>query len=181
MNVISVDTIYAVATPQILLHPVRLRVVQALLGDRELTTADLAAELPDVPKPTLYRHLAALLAGDVLQVVAERQVRGGVERTYRLDSSRTSSDSAAAATMTADERRSAFAVFLASLAAAYEASVARDDDAPFGYRTAAIHVPADDLAEFVGRVREAVEPWLAPAEGADRYLFSTVLVPAEQR
>jgi DNA-binding transcriptional ArsR family regulator len=168
------------AAPDILLHPVRLRVVQALLGDRALTTAQLAAELPDVPKPTLYRHIAALLGASVLQITAERQVRGGVERTYRLDRGAAATSEEAAA-MTDDERRAAFAVFTAGLAAAYEASVARGDTGPFGYRTAAVHLTAADVPEFARRVREAVQPWLAPADDADRYLFSTVLIPASTR
>jgi hypothetical protein len=45
-------------TADLLLHPVRLRIVQAFLGDRALTTGDLRAELPDVPPASLYRHVA---------------------------------------------------------------------------------------------------------------------------
>lgn len=166
------------AAPHVLLHPVRLRIVQALLGDRALTTAELSAELSDVPKPTLYRHVAALVEASVLEVAAQRRVRGAVERTYRLDESRASASADAAAEMTDEERRTGFAVFTAGLAAAYEASIERGDTAPFGYRTAAIHVPEEDLPQFVRRVREAVAPWLSPRRGADRYLFSTVLIPA---
>lgn len=41
-------------------HPVRLRIVKAFLGDRALTTKQLAAELPDVPAGSIYRHVARL-------------------------------------------------------------------------------------------------------------------------
>ena len=68
----------------LLLHPVRLRIVKAFLGDRALTTSQLAAELDDVPAGSLYRHIARLTKAGVLQVVAERRVRGAVERTYTL-------------------------------------------------------------------------------------------------
>ena len=44
----------------ILLHPVRLRIVLAVAND-EITTADLAERLPDVATATLYRHIATLL------------------------------------------------------------------------------------------------------------------------
>ncbi|WP_324273703.1 helix-turn-helix domain-containing protein [Blastococcus brunescens] len=53
----------------LLLHPVRLRVVQAFLGDRTLTTSDLRAELPDVPTASLYRHVGVLADAGVLTVV----------------------------------------------------------------------------------------------------------------
>ena len=56
-------------TADLLLHPVRLRIVQAFLGDRALTTSDLAAELADIPPASLYRHVARLVDAGVLAVV----------------------------------------------------------------------------------------------------------------
>ena len=41
----------------LLLHPVRLRIVQAFLGGRRLTTAQLRTALPDVSPATLYRQV----------------------------------------------------------------------------------------------------------------------------
>lgn len=63
------------------MHPMRLRIVKTFLGDRALTTAQIAAELDDIPMGSLYRHIAMLTKGGVLQVVAERRVRGTAERT----------------------------------------------------------------------------------------------------
>src|SRR5580658_3975046 len=48
------------ASADLLLHPVRLRIIKAFLGERALTTAQLAAELDDVPPGSLYRHVALL-------------------------------------------------------------------------------------------------------------------------
>jgi hypothetical protein len=64
-------TVARMVTAELLLHPVRLRVVQALLGDRVLTTGDLHAELPDVPTASLYRHVAVLAGAGVLEVAYE--------------------------------------------------------------------------------------------------------------
>lgn len=50
----------------LLLHPVRLRIVQALSG-RSLDMGTLQRRLPDLPTSSLYRHMAALRqAGIVL-------------------------------------------------------------------------------------------------------------------
>ena len=50
-------------TADLLLHPHRLRIVQAFLGRDRLTTADLRALLPDIPTATLYRQITTLLDG----------------------------------------------------------------------------------------------------------------------
>src|SRR5215467_1711411 len=55
------------ASADLLLHPVRLRIVQAFLGDRALTTSALAGELADVPPASLYRHVAKLVRAGVHQ------------------------------------------------------------------------------------------------------------------
>src|SRR5215475_5500044 len=98
-------TLGNMATADLLLHPVRLRIVEAFLGDRALTTSSLAAELADVPPASLYRHVARLVDAGVLAVVAERRVRGALERTYvlRLTAAAIGLDEVAA--MSADEDR----------------------------------------------------------------------------
>ena len=74
---------------EILLHPTRVRIMQSLiLGEREQVTANEICELlPDVPRTTLYRHINVLIEAGVLHVVAERKVRGSVERTLSLNTS----------------------------------------------------------------------------------------------
>ena len=69
----------------ILLHPIRLRIVRAFLGGAELTARDLAQKLDDVPQATLYRHVKQLVEAGALIVTSETPVRGALERTYRLD------------------------------------------------------------------------------------------------
>ncbi|WFR70984.1 helix-turn-helix domain-containing protein [Prescottella defluvii] len=67
-----------------LLHPVRLRIVQALLSEEELTTNQLHERLSDVPIATLYRHVASLVKHDLIEVTDEQQIRGASEKTYRV-------------------------------------------------------------------------------------------------
>ena len=67
----------------LLLHPVRLRIILAVAG-REATTQELANDLPDVPQATLYRHINTLAAAGILTVVQERRVRNTIEKTYAL-------------------------------------------------------------------------------------------------
>src|SRR6266542_1967148 len=118
------------ASADLLLHPVRLRVVQAFLGDRALTTTQLRAELPDVPAGSLYRHVARLVDGGVLAVVSERRVRGALERTYVLRASAAHLSLDEIAKMTPDEHRQAFLAFVAGLIGDADRYLARGDIDP---------------------------------------------------
>lgn len=68
----------------IMLHPVRLRIMQTFLGNKKLTVQQISELLPDVPQATMYRHLNKLLKAGILFVVEENQIRGTVEKVYSL-------------------------------------------------------------------------------------------------
>ncbi|MEU1837484.1 helix-turn-helix domain-containing protein [Micromonospora chersina] len=174
----------ALDTAELLLHPVRLRIVQAFLGGRTLTTADLRAELPDVAPATLYRQVATLSGHGVLRSVGERRVRGAVERSYRLDAAAASVDADEARGMTPDQHRRAFLTFVARLLADFDGyldsgggDLARD---LAGYRQNAFYATDAELVGFVTRLRELFAEYAALGPGADRTrrLFTTVLLPA---
>jgi DNA-binding transcriptional ArsR family regulator len=70
---------------QILLDPIRSRIIQFIAVHQLVTAGELALSMPDVPKTTLYRHLGILHEHAIIKVVAENRIRGSVERTYALD------------------------------------------------------------------------------------------------
>src|SRR5690348_16268009 len=111
----------------LLLHPVRLRIVQSFLGDRALTTSALRGELQDVPAASLYRHVAQLVDAGDLAVVAERRVRGATERTYVLRTSAASVRVDELRGMSADDHRQAFLAYVAGLIADFDRYLAGGD------------------------------------------------------
>lgn len=56
------------------------RILQFLSDGGEHTTKEIAEYLSDVPVPTLYRHINALIEGNMIIVKEERKVRGSRER-----------------------------------------------------------------------------------------------------
>jgi DNA-binding transcriptional ArsR family regulator len=173
-----------VASADLLLHPVRLRIVKAFMGDRALTTAQLASELGDVPVGSLYRHLALLTKAGVLQVVAERRIRGAVERTYtmRLAAAQMLPDEVAK--MTPEDHTQAFIAFVAGLLGDFDAYVESDAFDPIGdaatYRLAGMWLTDAEYAEYVRDLVTISQPRLAnpPGRGRRRRLFYQVLLPA---
>lgn len=70
---------------QLLLNPIRSRIIQFLAGHQTATAGEMTVFMSDVPKTTLYRHLKILTENNIITVVSEERVRGSVERTYALN------------------------------------------------------------------------------------------------
>jgi hypothetical protein len=172
------------ASADLLLHPVRLRIVQAFLGDRALTTAQLTAELGDVSAGSLYRHVALLTKAGVLQVVAERRVRAVVERTYmlRIFAAQIQPDEVAA--MTPEQHFQAFMAYVAGLLADADRYLhtGSPDPARDGadYRMGAMWLTDTEFIDFLRELRTVFQPRLAstPGKGRRRRMIYTVFLPA---
>ncbi len=166
----------------LLLHPVRLRVVQAALG-REVTTSQLASWLPDVATATLYRHVAALVDGGVLEVVGEQPVRGATERTLRVALPAAwlgPDDITALSTRDPLDGVTAFLAGVLQSASDYltapGATPARDG---FGYRQIAVWADDQELVTLTTALREVLfaAQERGPGPGRRRRVLTTILVP----
>ena len=170
----------------LLLHPTRLRVVQAFLGDRSLTTSQLRAELPDVPPASLYRHVAKLVAAGVLSVVDERRIRGAVERTYRLQESEATVKPQDLATLSADDHRRMFFAFLAGIIRDFDLYLERGDidlvRDRVSYRMAGMWLSDPEAKKLARDLNDLLLPATrnAPRRGRKRWYFSSIVIPATE-
>jgi len=170
-------------TADLVLHPVRLRIIQALLGGRELTANELSAEISDVSSATVRRHVAALVEGGMLRVADEHRVRGAMERTYALSADAREVTPEDLRAMSPEEHKQAFAAFAASLLASFDRYIDRGDVDLFrdgvSYRHNALWLSDDELATLLQATRELYLPYAAngPGEGRVRRLMSTVMIP----
>jgi DNA-binding transcriptional ArsR family regulator len=159
----------------LIIHPIRSRIVGALAG-RGLTTAQLARLLPDVPTPSLYRHVRVLAEAEIIVPIESRQVRGATERTYTLAEGGGQIDPDA---VTTPEARLALLQNFANLLV-------------HGYRTyteaggeemaiagmSALHLTDEEHAALRDALRKALEPHLNhPPEGRQRRLISLIDQP----
>lgn len=70
---------------QVLLNPIRMRIIQYLAIHDSVTVGELISIMTDVPRTTLYRHINILVGSDILSVVGENRIRGTVEKVYSLN------------------------------------------------------------------------------------------------
>src|SRR5260221_2369269 len=100
------------AKADVILHPIRLQMIQTFGGGRRLTAQQLGALVPDIPHATLYRHLHLLVEAGVLAVVEERPARAIQERVYALVEHAANVGPAEYTATTTDEHLRYFTTFL---------------------------------------------------------------------
>jgi DNA-binding transcriptional ArsR family regulator len=176
-----------VDTTELLLHPVRLRMVHAVLDGRPFTTSQLCARLPDVSQATIYRHLALLAAGGLVEVAGEERVRGAVERSYRLHPARTAMNADKTAAMSTDDHQRGFAAAIAALLAEFNAYLGREDADPLAdsvsYKQFSLWLSDDEKAAFIEEVTGAIRSRMdqGPAPQRRRHMLSTIFFPTDMR
>lgn len=166
----------------LLLHPIRMRIILALVG-RQMTAYQLAAALPDVPQATLYRHIGKLAQGGVLRVAEERPIRGTVEKVYTLveGMARVTPEQMAAAGR--DDHLRYFLTFLVSLLDSYARYLKRDSIDPVadgvGYSTLALYLSDEEFQQLAAALQAAVLPMLSNEPGPERRrrIVATIVLP----
>ena len=171
----------------LLLHPVRLRIVNAMSGGRTLTTAQLCAHLTEISQATLYRHVGMLVEGGILEVDGEQQVRGTVERRYRLCQQRALVTADTAKSMSLEDHRHGFAAAMAALIAEFNAYLEQEGADPYadsvGYRQSALWLTEAECTDIIDEVRTTLVSRLTNKPSPERrpYLMSAILFPTEPR
>lgn len=172
-------------TVELLLHPVRLRIIHAMSGGRALTTSQLRVRMPDVSKATMYRHVALLADAGILEVDGEQRVGGTMERRYRLRQPRPVIDAEAAASASLENYRRAFAVAIAALLGEFNAYLDRGHADPaadaVGFLQLSLWLTPDERDALIGAMRSAIASHLKnePAAGRRQHLLSPILFPIE--
>ena len=170
---------------ELLLHPVRLRIIHAMSVGRALTTSELRVRMPDISKATMYRHVSLLADGGILEVDGEQRVGGTIERRYRLRQPRPVIDVEAAAAASLEDYRRAFAVAMAALLGEFNAYLDRDHADPaadaVGFLQLSLWLSPDERDALIGEMRNAIAPRMenGSAVGRRQHLLSPILFPIE--
>jgi hypothetical protein len=171
----------------VLLHPIRLRIWQAFLGDRALTTAQLREELPEIPPASLYRHVNLLVEHGVLSVAAESKVRGATERTYVLRTAASTITDQELEQMTHEQHRAAFGAYMAGLLTHFDRYLTTTPEIDYrrdgvGYTVAGLWLDDAEFAQLARDLVKVLQPRLAnaPKPGRKRRILGTVVIPGAE-
>lgn len=170
---------------ELVLNPLRLRVMHAVLDGLPFTTTELCERLPDVSKATVYRQVAVLVKAGLLGVASEERVRGAVERTYRLYPARTALDLETIAAMTVDDHQRGFAAAIAALLAEFDVYLEREGADPLAdlvsYRQFSIWLSDEEKSAFVDELTVTLRALMQnrPTPERRRHMLSTILFPTD--
>ena len=169
-------------------HPVRARILAALMG-RQLTAKQIGALLPDVPTPSLYRHVQALEEGGVLAVAEEVRVHGALTRVYAVNvqGSRIHVEDVQDASMA--DRLRYFTSFLDMLADRFRDYLRQEGEEGDSGRDLAkephhalmspMNLSSEEYAAFMRALGEFLQPWhaLPASEERRRVIFAHIALP----
>lgn len=175
-------------TSSALLHPVRLRIVQAILGEGNLTTHQLHDRLSDVPIATLYRHVSHLVNHELIEVADRQQIRGTSEKTYRLAPGLANPSADELNSLNNEELLTAFTVFTSGLIHDFEDYLQSGDEDHdlhadrVSFAQATFWASDDEVDAFGRALMEALEDLLSnsPTPKRSRRTLSTILMPREE-
>lgn len=156
----------------LIIHPVRMKVLQTLASGRRKTVQQIAEKLPEVPQATLYRHLKKLLDGSIIEVVEENQVRGTIEKVYALPKNNEVLSREEVLKAGPDEHLDYFIKFLANVLMDFESYI-RQPNYDFqkdmaSFRTATLYASDEEYSEFITKYVELITPLLRNEEAPDR-------------
>ncbi|MBN1266551.1 MAG: helix-turn-helix domain-containing protein [Anaerolineales bacterium] len=164
----------------LLIHPVRLQIVLILSRSSALSTAEIAHELSDVPKSSIYRHLQKLLEGGMVKVERTRQVRGVQEKYYALaETPHLSSEDVTG--FTKQDHVRTFTTFTATLIRDFNSYIQHSVKLDLaedrtGYNVVEVYATTEELDDFGKAFGESIQKLVKNEPLKDRNLHKLVLI-----
>jgi DNA-binding transcriptional ArsR family regulator len=168
----------------LLLHPVRMRIILAAASRQEITSQKLVDELPDIPQATLYRNIKILSAAGVLVVVKERRTRNTVEKTFAFRGEEAVLNAEDLAQARPEDHMRQFTEYLGLLLGYYARYVSRAEKIDplqdgVSYRLLPVSLNQEEAVAMAQALNAALIPFLQQEPRADRkrYVLGVVTMP----
>jgi predicted ArsR family transcriptional regulator len=167
----------------LILHPVRMRIIQSLSSQRSLTVQQIAELLPDIPQATLYRHLNKLHKSGLLSIVKKRKIRGAVEKVYALEEQAANITHEDMAHATPDDHMRYFMTYLATLMGDFSRYLAQENfnmlEDGVMYRKATMHLSDEEFQEFLQDLAAVYQKALEKKPSKERKArqIATMIIP----
>ncbi|MFE8703117.1 helix-turn-helix domain-containing protein [Cytobacillus sp. FJAT-54145] len=167
----------------VLLHPVRLKIVQEFLGSKSLTSKDLLKRLPSVPQATLYRQIDKLVQSGILTVVEENQVRGTIEKVFSLNFGQANLAKDDLQETSKEEHLNYFMLFISQILKSFEEYIDQKntdfEKDGLGYRQVGLYLTDEEFKQFAEDMGKAFKRAVQnePTPDRKKRVVSTIIIP----
>ncbi|MED1203473.1 helix-turn-helix domain-containing protein [Heyndrickxia acidicola] len=167
---------------KLILHPVRMKIIQSLINGKHLTVQQISERVGNVPQATLYRQLNTLLEAGFLEVTAENQVRGTLEKVYALKQPSIQSQEDLKK-LSKEEHLQLFLLFQSLLIDQYENYLKNHDidliKDGVSYRAANLQLTDQEFAELTRKISDFLLEAMNNEPSPDRKSrnFATIIIP----
>ncbi|WP_100406206.1 helix-turn-helix domain-containing protein [Bacillus solitudinis] len=146
----------------VILHPVRMRIIQALMSYQKLTVQQLVEKLEDVPQATMYRHLRILTDAQAIKIVESNKVRGTIEKVYAVSREQVIITEKDITEMSSEDHLRYFMMYQANLLKEFEKYVIKHNSENFkqdglGYWQSTLHLSDKEFAAFSEELKALLE------------------------
>ncbi|WP_394233300.1 helix-turn-helix domain-containing protein [Niallia oryzisoli] len=167
----------------ILLHPVRLRIIQKFLGGDVRTAKELAQLLPEIAQATLYRQLDTLVKANILIISDEKPIRGTIEKVYSLNPLEASITTKDVNNVSKEEHIQYFMLFTTHLLAQFESYLEQEkidlERDGVAYRQTAFYLSDEEFQDFFIEMAKIFQKASAnkPSPERKKRYISTIIIP----
>lgn len=168
----------------VLLHPVRMRIIQKLLLGKPLTILQLVDILGDVPQATLYRHMKLMLEAEVIEVVETNKVQGREERLFSIAKENLKIPDEEIEAVSQEDHVRYFSFYQANLmqqmtSYLMQTPTERYKEDGLGYWQTPLHLTDEQFQKFVEKINTILIEYSQLEPGADSTTrtFASILIP----
>ncbi|WP_185830662.1 helix-turn-helix domain-containing protein [Siminovitchia terrae] len=172
----------------LLLHPVRMRIIQQLLLGKPLTIAQLVEILGDIPQATLYRHMNLLLEANLVEVIETKKVKGTEERMFSVKRDNLHIPESEVEKTSREDHIQHFSVYhgnLFQLATSYlaETSPEQYEKEGFSYAYIPLHLSDEEFQELTQTIQQALEKVVHnhPTSARTTRIFASMFIPQDSQ
>ncbi|PRO64294.1 helix-turn-helix domain-containing protein [Alkalicoccus urumqiensis] len=169
---------------EIILHPLRMQIIQALLH-RPMTPAELLAQT-EASQATLYRHLQLLEDHSIIYPLEKRPARGAVEKTYAIEPSKASFSAADTAAWSKDDHLHALTLFTGQLILQASDYLDSENLSPekdgYGFHQVDMQLEEEEWHAFLQEYAQLIQKYHQKStDSGRRYTAAGMLIPEKKR
>ena len=173
-----------ISKEDLMLHPVRMRIILAAASQQEITAQQLIDEMPDVSPATLYRNINLLAGAGILVVLKERRVRNTIEKTFALRSDKLIFSREDLSKTGSEDYMRFFTEYLGILLGYFGRYLARETQVDLvrdhvAFNLVPLSLSDDEAAELMKALQNVLAPFtkLEPSPDRQRRILGLVTIP----